>query len=277
MPAQTSRPLARPRPDRARPRTALRGLAVLATVVAVASLTAAPAQAGSGLPSHHCVVNGKTAPPGDMVRGTPGNDIIECENDIENVTIWGGDGDDNIRVKGHVIDSQVLGGDGNDRIQTSHLLPRQGQSTIRGGTGDDTIIVPTVIGTADHGATVYGDQGDDTITVGSVFGQPGQYMRGGGQVFGNDGKDLITTGLIDFGGRVLGGSEDDIIEAKAVGVETGGVIQGGPGRDTIRGLGNTVLKVGPGWGQVDGGLDEDACKVEHANPSRARSTIASCP
>ncbi|MFJ6571880.1 hypothetical protein ACIQNU_31190 [Streptomyces sp. NPDC091292] len=273
MPAQPSWP----RTDRARPRTALRGLAVVATVIAVASLTVTPVQAESGLPSHHCVVNGKAAPPGDMVRGTPGNDVIECENDVENVTIWGDDGDDNIRVKGLIIDSQILGGDGNDRIQTSHLLPRQGQSTIRGGAGDDTIIVATVIGTAEHGATVYGDQGNDTITVGSVFGQPGPFMRGGGQVFGNDGNDTISTGVIDFGGRVLGGSEDDIIEAKGVGVETGGVIQGGPGLDTIRGTGDTVLKVGPGWGVVDGGIGEDTCKVEHANPERARSTIASCP
>ncbi|KPI16305.1 hypothetical protein OK074_1917 [Actinobacteria bacterium OK074] len=258
-------------------RTAVRSLALTATLLATTTLTTAPTQADTAQPSHNCVLNGHLVPPGPTVFGTPGNDTIECENDVENVTIWGGEGDDNIRVKGLVIDSQILGGDGNDRLQTSHLDPQQGQSSIKGGPGNDTIITPTVIGTTDHGATVYGDQGDDDITVGSVHGAPGQYARGGGQVFGNDGSDTIRTGVIDFGGRVLGGSENDLIEAKGVGVETGGVIQGGPGQDTIRGTGDTVLLAGPGWGLVDGGLDNDTCKVEHANPSRARSTIASCP
>ncbi|MEV3872651.1 hypothetical protein [Streptomyces sp. NPDC049906] len=266
-------PLA-PRPSR----PAVRGLALTATLLAVASLSTAPARAQEGgLPSHHCVLNGSAVPPGQAVYGTPGDDVIECENDVENVIIWGAGGDDNIRVKGLIIDSQVLGGDGDDRIQTSHLYPRADQASVRGGAGDDTIIVPTVMGSTEHGATIYGDQGADTITVGTVSGAPGQHARGGGQVFGNDGPDTISAGVIDFGGRVLGGSENDLIEAKGVGPEAGGVIQGGPGRDTIRGTKNTVLLAGPGWGLVDGGLDVDECRVEHANPERARSTIASCP
>ncbi|MGW0820746.1 hypothetical protein [Streptomyces sp. NPDC002845] len=238
-------------------RPVIRNLAVAVTVVAAASLTVSPAQASQPeQSSHNSVVNGESVPPGPTVYGTPGNDTIECENDVENVIIWGGGGDDNIRVKGLVIDSQILGGDGDDRLQTSHLFPQEGTSSIKGG---------------------HGDQGDDEITVGSVQGSPGQFARGGGQVFGNDGSDIIRTGVIDFGGRVLGGSENDLIEAKGVGVEAGGVIQGGPGRDIIRGTDDSVLLAGPGWGMVDGGLGEDTCKVEHANPSRARSTIASCP
>ncbi|MEE1757245.1 hypothetical protein [Streptomyces sp. SP18CS02] len=258
-------------------RTAARRLALTATVLAVASFAAGPVQADDRLPSHHCVVNGAAVPPGETVFGTAGNDIIECENDVENVIVWGGGGDDNIRVKGLIIDSQVLGGDGNDTIQTSQLLPREASSTLRGGTGDDTIIVPTVIGTTEHGATVYGDQGNDKITTGSVFGSPGDHARGGGQVFGNDGSDRIYTGVVDFGGRVLGGSENDLIEAKGVGNETGGTIQGGPGQDTIRATGDKVLLAGPGWGVVDGGLGQDTCKVEHASPDRARSSISGCP
>ncbi|MET9801037.1 hypothetical protein [Streptomyces sp. NPDC006368] len=261
-----------------RTRAAVRG--TFAASVIVTCLTTVPAHAEdahSALPSHQCTVNGRTVEPGDRVYGTRYDDKIECENDIENITIWGAGGDDNIRVKGLIIDSQILGGDGDDTIQTSHLMPRHGSSTIRGNTGADTIIVPTVRGTADHGATVYGDMGDDRITVGSVHGAPGDYARGGGQVFGNDGSDHITSGVIDFGGRVLGGSENDLIEAKGVGPEAGGTIQGGPGVDTIRGTNNGVLSAGPGWGVVDGGLDVDACKVEHASPDRARSTIASCP
>ncbi|MFD5558422.1 hypothetical protein ACFWIA_31875 [Streptomyces sp. NPDC127068] len=262
-----------PRPSR----PVARGLALSATLLAAASLSTAPAQAHEGLPSHHCVVNGSSVPPGQTVQGTPGDDVIECENDVENVIIWGGGGDDNIRVKGLIIDAQVLGGDGDDRIQTSHLYPRADQASVRGGTGDDTIIVPTVMGSTENGATIYGDQGEDRITVGTVSGAPGQHARGGGQVFGNDGADAISTGVIDFGGRVLGGSENDLIEAKGVGPEAGGVIQGGPGRDTIRGTKDTVLRAGPGWGLVDGGLDTDQCNVVHASPERARSTIAGCP
>jgi hypothetical protein len=231
----------------------------------------------NALPSHQCTVNGVAVAPDEQVRGTSSDDWIECENDIENVIIWGGGGDDYIRVKGLIVDSYVLGGDGRDRIQTSHLLPRRASSSVRGNSGNDTLIVATVRGTADHGAAVYGDMGDDRITVGSVHGATADYSRGGGQVFGNDGKDRITSGTIDFGGRVLGGSENDLIEAKAVGPEAGGVIQGGPGSDTVRGTDNTVLTAGPGWGMVEGGLGEDICKVRHASPDRARSTIAGCP
>lgn len=260
-------------------RIAVRG-AFAASVIAT-TLTTVPAHAEdsarSALPSHQCTVNGVAVDPGERVTGTRRDDKIECENDVENVIIFGGGGNDNIRVKGLILDSQILGGDGDDTIQTSHLMPRHGSSTIRGNNGDDTIIVATVRGTADHGATVYGDMGNDRLTVGSVHGAPGDYARGGGQVFGNDGTDHITSGTIDFGGRVLGGSENDLIEAKAVGPEAGGTIQGGPGVDTIRGTENSVLSAGPGWGVVDGGLDVDECKVEHAAPDRARSTIASCP
>ncbi|GGU63212.1 hypothetical protein [Streptomyces lavendofoliae] len=260
-------------------RTAASGL--VATSLVVTSLTAitgsTAAAERNALPSHQCTVNGVSAPPGDMVRGTARNDTIECENDINNVTVWGAGGNDNIRVKGLIIDSQVLGGDGRDTIQTSHLLPRNGSATVRGNAGDDTLIVATVRGTSDQGAAVYGDMGDDRITVGSVHGTPGEHERGGGQVFGNDGYDRITSGTIDFGGRVVGGSEDDLIEAKAVGPEAGGTIQGGPGEDIVRGTGNTVLSAGPGWGVVDGGLGTDDCKAAHAAPERARSTIANCP
>ncbi|MFI8215803.1 hypothetical protein [Streptomyces sp. NPDC085932] len=254
---------------------------LLATSLVVTSLTVvAPSVAAapnSVLPSHQCTVNGVSAPPGDMVRGTPRDDRIECENDIANVTVWGAGGDDNIRVKGLIIDSQVLGGDGKDTLQTSHLLPRSGSASVRGNAGDDILIVATVRGTADHGAAVYGDMGDDKITVGSVHGEPGAYERGGGQVFGNDGNDRITSGTIDFGGRVVGGSEDDLLEATAVGPEAGGTVQGGPGQDTIRGTGHSVLSAGPGWGVVDGGLGIDDCTAAHAAPERARSTIANCP
>ncbi|MGW4998085.1 hypothetical protein ACWEP8_10435 [Streptomyces hydrogenans] len=253
----------------------------LAAVTAVTGLLAgspvAAAQPGAGpLPTHWCYVNGVEAPPGN-VYGTSGNDSILCENDVENAIIYGGGGDDNIRVKGMIVDSSVLGGEGNDIIQVNNLYPRHGDSTVRGGAGDDTIITALVVGSADHGATVYGDHGDDKITTGSVMGQPGPYERGGGQVFGNDDNDVIQTGTVDLGGRVLGGSENDVIEPRSVGVESSGTILGGPGDDRIRGKGDTVLLIGPGYGQVDGGMGVNECKLRHASTGeRVRSSIANC-
>ncbi|MEV7419079.1 hypothetical protein [Streptomyces sp. NPDC089919] len=249
--------------------------AVAASVVMAASLAAAPAQA-DGRSSQWCYVNGVEAPPGD-VYGTKDADTILCENDVVNVTIYGAGGNDNIRVKGMLIDSQVIGGEGDDTLQVNNLYPRNGDSAVRGGMGDDTIITALVVGDAAHGAAVYGDHGNDRITTGSVMGQPGDYERGGGQVFGNDGKDTITTGTVDLGGRVLGGSEDDVIEPKAVGPESAGIVQGGPGNDTIRGLQDTVLVIGPGYGQVEGGLGRNTCKVAHASKGdRVRSTVSGC-
>ncbi|MER7461485.1 hypothetical protein [Streptomyces sp. NPDC097981] len=256
-------------------RTATYALATM--VAASASLAAGPARAADALPSHWCYVNGVEAPPGQEVRGTSADDIILCENDVENVIIYGGGGNDNIRVKGMLIDSQVLGGEGDDTLQVNNLAPRTGSSSVRGGLGNDTIITGLVVGTADHGASVYGDHGEDKITTGSVMGQPGEYERGGGQVFGNDGADLIRTGNVDLGGRVLGGSENDVIEPKSVGAESAGIILGGPGNDTVRGLNDTVLTIGPGYGQVDGGLGANACRVRHfSTGERVRSSLANC-
>ncbi|MCX4626460.1 MULTISPECIES: hypothetical protein [unclassified Streptomyces] len=248
------------------------------TVAVAASFAAGPAQAAEPLPSHWCYVNGVEAPPGQEVRGTSADDTIVCENDVENAIIYGGGGNDNIRVKGMLIDAQVLGGEGDDTLQVNNLSPRNGNASVRGGAGNDTIITALVVGTAEHGATVYGDHGDDKITTGSVMGQPGEYERGGGQVFGNDGSDLIRTGNVDLGGRVLGGSQNDVIEPKSVGAESAGIVQGGPGDDTVRGLNDSVLTIGPGYGQVDGGIGTNSCRVKHfSTGDRVRSSLANCP
>ncbi|MEU3775771.1 hypothetical protein AB0F11_21640 [Streptomyces sp. NPDC032472] len=251
--------------------------ALAGTVAAAASLAAGPARAADALPSHWCYVNGVEAPPGDRVKGTSGPDVILCENDVENTIIYGGGGNDNIRVKGMLVDSQVLGGEGDDTLQVNNLYPRNGNSSVRGGSGNDTIITALVVGTAEHGATVYGDHGDDNITTGSVLGEPGEYQRGGGQVFGNDGSDFIRTGNVDLGGRILGGSQADIIEPKSVGAESAGIVQGGPGNDTVRGQSDSVLTIGPGYGQVDGGLGANSCKLKHySTGDRVRSSVANC-
>lgn len=185
---------------------------------------------------HQCWVNDVAAPPGDIVSGTSGDDHIFCDSDLENVTVWGGGGNDMIEVRGLVIDSAVMGGEGDDVIRAKHLVPQNASSMVRGNRGNDVIKVATVSGDgAAHGAVVHGDDGDDKITTGSVTGAPGKFNRGGGIVTGNDGADTIKVGTIDFSGRVLGGSEADVIEAEALGPESGGLIQAGPGDDMISG------------------------------------------
>ncbi|MFE9257484.1 hypothetical protein [Streptomyces sp. NPDC006879] len=245
--------------------------------LAAAALAAAPAQAADSLPSHQCTLNGVTVEQGASVLGTPADDIILCENDFKNAVLDGRGGNDHIRVKGMIIDAQVRGGDGDDTIQVNNLVPDKDDVQVRGGDGDDTIITGTVWGVGAHGAEVHGDMGDDQITTGSVFGQPGPFQRGGGQVFGNDGADYIVTKRVDFGGRVIGGSENDTIEMTSLGEESSGIVQGGPGADTIRGVGGATLVIGPGYGQVDGNLGKNTCKVRHfSTGDRVRSTLANC-
>ncbi|MFF5974774.1 hypothetical protein ACFY7C_24970 [Streptomyces sp. NPDC012769] len=252
----------------------LRGPAALAVLVAAASLTGVPAHASARVPMHQCWVNDVPAPPGAQVNGTPQDDHIFCDSDIEGVTISGGNGNDMIEVRGLVIDSAVTGGEGDDVIRTKHLVPQTTFSMVRGNRGNDIIKVATVHGDgAKLGAVVHGDDGNDKITTGSVHGAPGQFNRGGGIVTGNDGADTIKTGVIDFSGRVLGGSENDTIEAAALGPESGGMIQSGPGDDTIQGPGGAVLIVGEHWGTVDAGVGKDTCTVKSVS---TRTSISSC-
>ncbi|MFF3315130.1 hypothetical protein ACFYV5_06395 [Streptomyces sp. NPDC003035] len=263
------------------PRRVVRGPAALTALlagVAAASLAGAPAQAAGPhqgkVPMHQCWVNGVSAPPGDKVNGTDKDDHIFCDSDLEGVTVWGGAGNDMIEVRGLVIDSAISGGDGDDVIRAKHLVPQTTFSMVRGNRGNDVIKVATVRGDgAKLGAVVHGDDGDDKITTGSVSGAPGQFNRGGGIVTGNDGVDTIKTGIIDFSGRVLGGSENDTIEAKALGPESGGLIQAGPGNDKISGPDGTILIVGEHWGNVDGGVGRDDCRVKSVS---TRTAISSC-
>ncbi|MEV6330855.1 hypothetical protein [Streptomyces sp. NPDC051909] len=258
---------------------AARGPAALAVLLAAATLTGAPAAHASAhgsarVPMHQCWINDVPAPPGDQVLGGSGDDHIFCDSDIEGVTVSGGAGNDVIEVKGLVIDSAIMGGEGDDVIRAKHLVPQTTFSMVRGNRGNDTIKVATVHGEgAERGAIVHGDDGDDTITTGSVFGAPGQFNRGGGIVTGNDGKDTIRTGIIDFSGRVLGGSEDDRIEAAGLGPESGGLIQSGPGDDTISGHDGAILIVGEHWGTVDAGIGNDTCTVKSVS---TRTSISSC-
>ncbi|MGW5421821.1 hypothetical protein [Streptomyces sp. NPDC003943] len=253
---------------------AARGPAALAVLIAAASLAGTPAHASARVPMHQCWVNDVAAPPGDQVNGTSGDDNILCDSDLVNVTVSGLGGNDHIEVKGLVIDSLVQGGEGDDVIRAKHLVAQDSFSMVRGNRGNDTITVATVHGRgAAHGATVRGDDGDDKITTGSVWGAPGEFSRGGGLVDGNDGADTIVTGTVDFQGRVIGGSENDRIEVEALGPESGGLIQSGPGDDTITGPGGALLTVGEHWGTVDAGVGNDTCAVQSVS---TRTNISSC-
>ncbi|MFF8608060.1 hypothetical protein ACF06X_19195 [Streptomyces sp. NPDC015346] len=262
-------------------RRSVRGPAALTALlagVAAVTVAGAPAQAvaphKARVPMHQCWVNDVPAPPGNQVNGTAKDDHIFCDSDLEGVTVSGGNGNDMIEIRGLVIDSAVMGGEGDDVIRAKHLVPQTGFSMVRGNRGNDVIKVATVRGEgAKLGAVVHGDDGNDKITTGSVSGAPGQFNRGGGIVTGNDGADTIKTGVIDFSGRVLGGSEADTIEAAGLGPESGGLIQAGPGDDKISGPGGSILTVGEHWGSVDAGVGRDDCKVKSVS---TRTSISSC-
>ncbi|MFE0739069.1 hypothetical protein [Streptomyces sp. NPDC058855] len=264
---------------RLRVRRAAAALTALLAGAATTSLAGPPAQAAGApdrarVPMHQCWVNDVAAPPGDTISGTNDDDHIFCDSDLENVTVSGGGGNDMIEVRGLVIDSAIMGGEGDDVIRAKHLVPQKASSMVRGNRGNDVIKVATVSGDgAERGAVVHGDDGNDKIFTGSVSGAPGKFNRGGGIVTGNDGVDFIRVGTIDFSGRVLGGSEGDRIEAAALGPESGGLIQAGPGDDTISGHDGAVLTVGPHWGTVDAGVGKDTCAIDSVS---TRTAVASC-
>jgi Ca2+-binding RTX toxin-like protein len=164
------------------------------------------------------------------LNGTP---FTFKKDDVERVTIVGGDLADTLKVDESVVKfsintrilgnggddtiiggkerDQIFGDDGNDTITTGN-----GDDTIVGGNGDDTIIC------GNSQKLIYGGTGDDIITAGT----------GQGYIFGEDGNDTITTGDARF--EILGGA----------------------GNDTLNGHGRDTLWGGDGADVVSGGVED---------------------
>ena len=194
-----------------------------------------------------------TVPESGDVDGGRGNDIITVDRGPLTGAIHGDDGDDTIKVAGDVTGFGYINGDfGNDTITvTGSVKADQRPTAIEGGPGNDVITTGDV-----YGSGIDGGAGDDTITTGTVSHSA--------RVDGGEGNDRITVGVVYGLADVSGNGGDDVIEAKALAPSRGFArITGGGGKDQIRGIGNTVLVVGPSPGVLDGGSDpHDTCKAK---------------
>jgi Ca2+-binding RTX toxin-like protein len=140
----------------------------------------------------------------DVIRGTPGPDVIETGRGDDVVCGEGGHdtiktGSGNDRVDGGRGRDVIVGGSGNDE-----LFGGPGADTIRGNGGHDEL------DGGPHRDQLFGGGGSDVARGGS----------GPDRVAGNNGDDALS------GGRgpdvLLGGGQDD-------------VLWGGPDRDSLRG------------------------------------------
>ncbi|MFF9481602.1 hypothetical protein [Streptomyces sp. NPDC014733] len=188
-----------------RRRTALLSAALLTGTCAASLTLAAPARAEAV-----CLVNG--LPPviiGNVINGTPGNDVITCA--------------------GLPLDYTVNGLGGNDTIRVLELLSN---GTVDGGDGDDTITVGNPLGATS--GVLRGGPGDDTVTV--IGHLDGISISGAARVEGNAGDDTLTAGVVTRGGFLLGGDGNDALTADTVGDSAGisSAVNGEAGDDTIR-------------------------------------------
>jgi Ca2+-binding RTX toxin-like protein len=129
----------------------------------------------------------------DILRGLAGNDRLE-----------GGSGNDHLEGNG-----TLLGGDGNDVLEGG-----AGINDLQGGDGDDTLSSMEYWGSAS--GTLRGGAGNDLIS-------------GYGQLWGDDGDDLIQTG----GNTVVdaGDGNDRVTYSATFG--SGASVDGGTGYDVI--------------------------------------------
>ncbi|MGD9696795.1 MAG: hypothetical protein AB7V42_14185 [Thermoleophilia bacterium] len=152
-----------------------------------------------------------------------GEDLIACAV-VEAITVEGGGGAD-------VLDMADLRREDLPELFLVHLVPGTGADQVQGSPVRDVI-------EADAFDVVFAGPGSDTV-------------RGGGQVSGGPGADLIDTPL----GPVDGGDGDDRIrQAMSVGVS----VAGGAGRDTVE-LDWALLPSGDySFAVADAGLTIDA-------------------
>ena len=143
---------------------------------------------------------------GDVLRGGPGDDIIDARNGGDHVnagdgndTVLGGNGDDtliggrgNDVLMGDNGDDFLVGGKGNDLLQGDN-----GNDTLRGGLGDDTLLGGNgndVLMGGKGNDVLMGENGNDTLNGG----------LGNDRLFGGDGRDTLRGGAGDdvlFGGK----------------------------------------------------------------------------
>lgn len=160
------------------------------------------------------IING--GPGISLIAGSPGNDEITTEDDVD--IIASGAGDDIINSGGEI--DLISGGSGNDTINggdgDNYLYGLDGNDIITSGKGDSRL---------------YGGLGNDRLqTIGfgrnKLFGERGDDELVSGTGFltadGGDGNDNIDASQTTLGSDIGGGNGSD-------------TIRGGSGKDTIEG------------------------------------------
>ncbi|MHB1353503.1 MAG: Ig-like domain-containing protein [Thiobacillus sp.] len=167
------------------------------------------------------------SPNGELLEGTPENDLILGKNGNNIVKAYAGD--DVIFEDGgnDIIDA----GDGNDIVYSG-----ADNDLVMGGNGDDTI---------------YAGLGNDVVFGGD--GHDAIFAEGGNDVvFGGAGNDLIAGG---WGNDVLSGDDGD---DQVYGESGNDALFGRGGDDELAGMdGNDLLNGGLGNDLLDGGAGDD--------------------
>jgi Ca2+-binding RTX toxin-like protein len=202
----------------------------------------------------------------DIVRGGPGEDVIEISNGrinlrahsylrstsqdrisgVEDIDATGNTTPTSETIIGNARDNLVDGGAGEDVIRT--------------GAGNDAIHVrsaSTTTGGVSERGRFWGGRGEDSITF---LDQADVDLGDGTAAFGNRGH-LTLRSIEDvrsmIGGRLVGNGGPNIL----VGGFRSDDLSGRGGRDTLLGrLDDDQLDGGPGRDRLDGGAGTDACR-----------------
>jgi Ca2+-binding RTX toxin-like protein len=202
---------------------------------------------------------------GDSLYGGEGNDELLAQGIA---TLFGGLGDDWLRRTAPATGPVTFtGGDGNDLIEAGDSR----NDSLFGGEGDDTIAVGTTTGSLIDGGLgtdiiILAEGGIDLTTgegLGAAIGadlrnfEGAILRRGGGELRGNDGANLLQVEGDRPGSRLTGAGGDDTLR----GNDGADVLQGGSGRDILYGRGgdDALYAVGQPGGReaAYGGTGDD--------------------
>ncbi len=194
---------------------------------------------------------------GDSLLGGPGDDVIQIEDGLVQLTgaVKGNEDDDTIHVA-NINGGTVNGNSGTDTIRIGVFAVEEAGSraanavtngSVMGGQGNDAITVDAAV----TDSAIRGNEGDDTITLaGSTF-------SGATTVNGNAGDDVIDASGAESAFTINGGQGDDVITAG-----NGQTVKGGLGADTfVVGASGGVLIEDFDKLDLDGvaGVDNDDC------------------
>jgi len=229
--------------------------------------------------------SGSSVSSADLVV-TEGSTVLTIEDDVESVTINGGNGNDRLTVNDlnelPAIELFVNGQGGNDIISAAGADLGNSLFAIDAGIGNDSITGSAgndVIQGGDGDDQINGDAGDDILRGGAdqdlINGNDGDDsiagQDGSDTLFGNDGDDLVTGGngadrlRGNLGNDTLdGGTGNDTLSANG-GDDS---VIGGTGADrAFGGSGNDVIDGGRDNDTIFGNAGDDSLRGDHGDDS----------